>query len=235
MIANSEYEDGGIQPLKTSMKDFNQHAKVAVPPAPSKKTNEFDFTNKEILYYRNLKRYYKTNPESIKTMLDIVNGRSKISLRILDWFATRHSKKYHVKYELNDDKIATDEYNFENSFVVHLDYKAQLKTYTKKYFDPFKRKKKFQFNCGGETFVTTIGQLNFFRWAISKKVINNVDENYDQIVKSMNNANKESKKKKAKKVKEVTKTIKVKGGKSIKVLAKKRITKNTASIVLSFE
>ena len=43
---------------------------------------------------------------------------------------------------------------------------------------------------------TTIGQLNFFKWAIENKIINYIQENYEDIEKDMNERNSISKKKK---------------------------------------
>lgn len=209
-------------PESTSLKPNSTAAVI-------EKVDDFGFDNKEKLYYRSLKDYYRKHPSSVKTMLDIINNESKISLRIIDWFVTRYSKKHRVKYEMDS---ARDDYHFENSFDVHLNYKAQLKSYTKKYFDPFRRRRKFDFvSNSGEKFVTTLGQLNFFRWAISNKVIGYVDDNYEPIVKSMKT---KPKKKKATK-KETVKTVKVKGDKEIKIRTQQRVNKDRMHIRLSFD
>ena len=43
---------------------------------------------------------------------------------------------------------------------------------------------------------TTIGQLNFFKWAIESKIIDFIQANYDNIEKDMNERNSISKRKK---------------------------------------
>jgi hypothetical protein len=43
---------------------------------------------------------------------------------------------------------------------------------------------------------TTIGQLNFFKWAIENKVIHYIENNYEEIETDMNNNNSISKTKK---------------------------------------
>ena len=43
---------------------------------------------------------------------------------------------------------------------------------------------------------TTIGQLNFFKWAIENKIIDYIKEHYDDIEKDMNDRNSISKRKK---------------------------------------
>lgn len=57
-------------------------------------------------------------------------------------------------------------------FIVYLNYKSQLKAFSKKLFDPFCRRERIQFQIGTqEPFVTTVGQLNFFRWAFEKNIL----------------------------------------------------------------
>ena len=159
------------------------------------------FTNKELCYYKMIDKFFRACPiEKIKNMLDIVNGNSEISLRVLDWFVTRYSKK----------KLEFDGNNNGETFDVHISYKSQLKSYRKKYFDPFRRRKKFyyKYDKTDETkkFHTTLGQLNFFYWAISNNIIVFVGKNITQILKAMNHSNKEDKKKKdIKKKNKVTK------------------------------
>ena len=41
--------------------------------------------------------YYKED-ENLNKMLNIINGNSKISLRIVDWFATNFAKKYYTVF-----------------------------------------------------------------------------------------------------------------------------------------
>ena len=41
----------------------------------------------------------------------------------------------------------------------------------------------------GKHIQTTIGQLNFFKWAIENKIIEYIDENYESIEKDMNSRN----------------------------------------------
>ena len=76
-------------------------------------------------------------------------------------------------------------------------YKAQLKSFKKRYFDPFRRKKKFVYNFGthNKDIITTLGQLNFFKWALENKVVDYIEENYETIEKDMNNRNSTSKRK----------------------------------------
>jgi hypothetical protein len=61
--------------------------------------------------------------------------------------------------------------------IVYLAYKSHLKAYSKKMFDPFCRWKRIQF-MGMDT---TVGQLNFFEWAIQDDVLKYLEDNYDAV------------------------------------------------------
>jgi len=120
-------------------------------------------------------------------MLRIINGESKISLRIIDWFATNYAKKYYTVYEIP---------NTGRRFKVYVDYKLKLKAYSKKRFDPFCRWDRITVPYkDGKYIQTTIGQLNFFKWALENNVIRFIEENYSNIEKDMNNRNSTSKSK----------------------------------------
>jgi hypothetical protein len=123
-------------------------------------------------------------------MLRIINGESRISLRIIDWFATNYAKKYYTVYTIGDGSVAS------RRFKVYVDYKLKLKAYSKKRFDPFCRWDRITVPYkDGKYIQTTIGQLNFFKWALENNVIRYIEENYANIEKDMNNRNSTSKKK----------------------------------------
>ena len=156
----------------------------------SEKSNTYIFSKKEICYYKMIDKFFRECTENqINKMLDIINKESDISLRILDWFVTRYSKK-RIDIDLGTSDV----------FDVHISYKAQLKSYKKTYFDPFRRRKKFYYNYdkvnNKKNVYTTLGQLNFFRWAISNNIIDYVEKNLNQLTKAMNSSNKEDKNKK---------------------------------------
>jgi hypothetical protein len=153
---------------------------------------EKEFNNKELCYYKMIDKYYKQvcSENNIQKMIDIIEGKSDISLRILDWVVTKYSKG---KIELLN---ADDQEEFD----IHISYKSQLKSYKKKYFDPFRRRNKINYQYSNvdksKIINTTIGQLNFFKWAITHNIIKYVEDNLQLIVKAMNVSNKEDKKKK---------------------------------------
>lgn len=119
--------------------------------------------------------------QNMKIILPILLGKSKISIRVLDWFVTNFSKKNNIIYSISNDTKS------QTCFNVYLDYKSQLKGYKKKLFDPFCRKKRITFYyLANKCIITTIGQLNFFRWAISNKILDYIEDHYEEINKDMN-------------------------------------------------
>jgi hypothetical protein len=144
-------------------------------------------TTQNSLLLSNLLSYYKDS-DKIEQMLRIINGEANISLRIVDWFTTNYAKKHYTVYNLSS--------NPTKRFKVYVDYKLKLRSYSKKKFDPFCRWDRISIPYKNDTSIeTTIGQLNFFKWAIENKVIEYIEENYDTIEKDMNNRNSTSKRK----------------------------------------
>jgi len=152
----------------------------------SSSTTYSNYTTQNDLLLNNLLKFYEEN-NNMDYMLRIINGESKISLRIIDWFATNYAKKYYTVYEIP---------NTERRFKVYVDYKLKLKAYSKKRFDPFCRWDRITVPYkDGKYIQTTIGQLNFFKWALENNVIHFIEENYSNIEKDMNNRNSTSKSK----------------------------------------
>jgi hypothetical protein len=137
--------------------------------------------SKQHLLMISLKNFF-INEENINKMLYIIDGTSKISLRILDWFVTNYAKKNNVIYDVINNKT-----NSSKKFIVYLDYKSQLKAYSKKQFDPFCRRERIEFEYSTlKNIETTVGQLNFFRWCIQHNIIEYIEDNIETIEHDMN-------------------------------------------------
>jgi hypothetical protein len=120
-------------------------------------------------------------------MLEVINGTTNISLRIMDWFVTNYSKKHYTVYDLVGS-AATAAATRPKRFKVYVDYKLKLRAYSKKRFDPFCRWDRINVpHKNGTTYIqTTLGQLNFFKWAIENEVLRYIHENYTAIETDMN-------------------------------------------------
>lgn len=136
---------------------------------------------REDLLMQNLENYFDDNEKFLK-VYNIIEGKSKVSLRIIDWCVTNFCKKHGTMYYINNEL-----------FIVHKDYKSQLKSYSKKQFDPFCRRDRIEFGTNGKEIITTVGQLNFFRWAIENNIIEYVEENYESIDNDMRDSAKSRK------------------------------------------
>lgn len=139
---------------------------------------------KKQLILENLMTFYK-EPQNIQQMVSVINGESRLSLRIIDWFVTNYAKKNGTIYDLGQSR-----------FKVHHDYKLKLKAYSKKNFDTFCRWERITIPYNDTASIeTTIGQLNFFKWAIDNHILEYISENYQEIENDMNSRNSTSKRK----------------------------------------
>ncbi len=143
--------------------------------------------SRQSLLLESLIDFFKVT-DALDIMLPIVRQETAISLRILDWLVTNHSKSNSIVYSNGDE-----------TFNMYKSYKDQLKGYSKKQFDPFCRRQRVLINYikwdwedfNGEEFdenskfLTTVGQLNFFRWAITNKVIQYAVDNVTSIEEDM--------------------------------------------------
>ena len=138
-----------------------------------------NYTTQNDLLMTNLMKFYDEN-NNLEKMLKIINGESPISLRIIDWFATNYAKKFFTVYAVGANR----------RFKVYTDYKLKLKAYSKRRFDPFCRWDRITIPYGNGTFIqTTIGQLNFFKWALENGVVAYIEAHYSDIEDDMNARN----------------------------------------------
>ena len=157
-----------------------------------------------------LKLFYEI-PENKQKLLDILNNTNNISLRIIDWFVTNYSKKNNTCYMVNNNSIDINGDNPESKqFNIYYSYKTQLKSYSKKQFDPFCRRDRLEFKINNDSIISTVGQLNFFKWAINNSVLDYINIHYKEIENDMNicynNINKIKESNKRKKRQEISKS-----------------------------
>jgi hypothetical protein len=135
--------------------------------------------SKQDLLLESISTFFLNNHSNVNTLLEIIEGKYT-SLRLIDWFVTNYSKKHNISYN-NKEK--------NDNFKVYTSYKSQLKSYSKKLFDPFNRSERINFYYEKDKYITTtIGQLNFFRWAIQNNIIDYIRHNCKNIEEDMNNS-----------------------------------------------
>ena len=136
---------------------------------------------------------FYSNKNNLNILLSVIEGKSSLSLRVIDYFVTNYAREKEIIY----DNLYNDNINEKNEkFMVYYSYKSQLKAYSKKQFDPFCRRERLLFyidkynGTDKEPIRTTIGQLNFFRWAIQNNILDYIDKNYKSIETDMNKVSK---------------------------------------------
>ena len=192
---------------------------------------EFFTKPKRLCYYKMINKYFRRcDKEMVELMVRIINlQETDISLRVLEWVATKFTPK-NLDMNIQDREL----------FNINIMYKAQLKSYKKKNFDPFRRDKKFLYNYDktdpSKTVITTLGQLNFFKWAISSNIIKYVKDNFEYINDCMIKYNKDDKKKKKTKD-EIKKKLEIKTTKIKTKLSDKKTSDkdNKEKFMLSFD
>ena len=154
---------------------------------------------KQDLLLVSLNKFYKKGNNK-ELLLSIINS-NKVSLRIIDWFVTNYCKKNNIKYVIRKQvspkntqkkmkkKISKKDNDLLKQINIFLSYKSQLRAYSKKQFDPFCRRNRIKFyfyENDDEFIITTVGQLNFFKWAIENNIIKYIIDNYKEIEIDMN-------------------------------------------------
>lgn len=152
----------------------------------TRQTQKNRVQGKQDFIVRWLQDFYN-QPGRIEEVMPILTGTSPVSLRLIDWFVTNYSKKNNVSYPLTETLPNTDA-NISRQFMVHFHYKRELKAYSKRLFDPFCRRERISFQVRGQQPIeeTTVGQLNFFRWALEKGVVSYILAHAADIERDMN-------------------------------------------------
>lgn len=137
------------------------------------------FLTKDQLLYNKLHSFFY-NSDNINILLDVLkskkNNKNKISLRLINWFIIYYCKNNDI-YVPNTHKL------------IYIEYKAELFQVHKISFDPFCRHNRINFiyNDKGESIITTIGQLNFFKWFVQNNIMVYIKQHYEQLLEDMNN------------------------------------------------
>ena len=210
------------------------------------KNHENNLTGKQVVLLIPLTKFF-AQKENITKLKAIIDGTSKLSLRLIDWFVTNYSKKNYIMYNLKklqelsnpqkpqssksrkkqslnldesqspptsniedtdnllffpsspksqqmeaeiEPDIESTEELFSDYFNVFNDYRAQLKSLNKRNFDPFCRRSRIKFYYGktnDDYIITTVGQLNFFKWSIENYILEYIELNLEKIDEDMNN------------------------------------------------
>jgi hypothetical protein len=125
------------------------------------------------LLLTSLVRFYSIR-SNMMAVLPYINGSSAVSLRTIDWFVTNYTRRHDIVLDHRGDDASP--------MNVYLNYRTQLKAYSKQQFDPFRRRDRIMFYYDADKAVeTTIGQMNFFRWLVENRILQYIVEHSDDI------------------------------------------------------
>jgi len=133
------------------------------------------FSRKDEVLLSSVLRWFNQEESRVQTFSDIIHHKNGLSLRIIDWLITNFTKSFRGAIE--SEGLPRN---------LRKDYHKNLSAHNKKNFDPFARRRRIQIILfGKEKRVSTIGQLNFFRWFLSKDLVGFLLENKSVIEKHM--------------------------------------------------
>lgn len=120
--------------------------------------------NKLNILYEKLQYYYKDLDNGIKNLLyDIIVGCNKISISFIEWYVRN--------------------YLYDNDTIIHKSFILYSRTYRKKNFDFYRRGPTFIFSLNEDiNMLTTLGQLNAFKWLTENNILTTIEDNYDSLI-----------------------------------------------------
>jgi hypothetical protein len=143
-------------------------------------SKKLELTSQEVMLLNSLEDFYKKK-NNYDLFHSIINGTNTISRRTIEYFVTNYALNNKICYDI-------EERGHIVRFNVYTSYKDQLKAHRKKYFDPFGRGERIPFFTNNDCIITTIGQLNFYKWFFSKNIYNYCIDNYEKVQNSLVNS-----------------------------------------------
>lgn len=106
-----------------------------------------------------------------KLILPILMGEDTISMSMIYYTVTSYSKEFSPYVIVNGKEV-----------YIHRSYRSKLQVYAKDNFDAFCRQVKYPFYYEDDKYiVTTIGQLNFYKWCLEINLLDYIRENFNEI------------------------------------------------------
>lgn len=119
--------------------------------------------------FNKYKQFLRENPELMHTMVQVIEGKHRVSKRIIEHLITNYAKKYHVI--------------LENDFLLYEEYRKNL---PKSNMDPCRRGPRVKLKYTDRYVETTLQQLESLSWVLTTPIFAYAEENYDIIKKDLN-------------------------------------------------
>lgn len=147
-------------------------------------------TASQDLLLSSISEYYAKSYDRRMLLNKIIQSDYKVSLRVIDWFITHYSREKRIVLwtDASGSLIESPKGSTSKKFHIYLEYRAQLKSYTKMFFDPFRRHQRISFIISKKPLKvveTTIGQLNFFRWIFQNNILEYIERYQEHIEDEM--------------------------------------------------
>lgn len=151
--------------------------------APGGGERVINMQDMECTLTRKLQKFFTENEDAWNLVVDIVTRKDHgmLTLRLLDWFVCNYSFCNQVVYMRKSDG---------RPFHVFSEYKSMLRGYSKKFCDAFARTCRIFFEISSPSgnrrrIITSVGQLNFLKWAICNDVMDFAREHVHEIAAHM--------------------------------------------------
>jgi len=154
-----------IADIKDSLSNKDIKTIIIVKEKKKKKLNP----DKMKLLFDSLQKYFYNNKKRLDIILPIINGKSKISLRLIDWVMSKLSK-LEVISTIKEDGSKIDDFGNHYDIYIGGDHKE--------FYDPFKRGKRINFPISSsKMIISTLGQVNALKMAVEFGVIKKIEDN----------------------------------------------------------
>ena len=143
----------------------------------NKVIQELNLNIQETIILRSVEEYF-SDENNFNILKTIIDGNNDISRRTIEYFVTKYSNLKNTTYFIEN-------LNKKVKFNVYSSYKDKLKCHKKKYFDPFGRGDRIPFFSNDTCIITTVGQLNFYKWFITNDIYKYCLDNHKEIQESL--------------------------------------------------
>jgi hypothetical protein len=130
--------------------------------------------------------------EQLQVLGDLIEGRHRVSLRLIDFVCVNYSRKKPVVY-----KLVTD--SGDVLWNLHQSYQQWLRCWRRRGFDVFRRSGRITCQCGPVAIDTTYSQFNFMYWLLNYRVLDFIQANQAALESDMIQTLREAKEKLEKK------------------------------------
>jgi len=146
-------------------------------------TAQYELSRRQLSILTEIAGFF-THERLCCVLCPLIDQTCGISLRSLDWLVTNFSKRHNIV--IRRDATNGDHRQHGNLFNIYNEYRSSLAYFRRRNFDPFRRRLRIAFDANGKKYTTTVGQLNFVKWAYENGVLDYAISNSAEIEKDMN-------------------------------------------------